>query len=127
MAGTVVIAEEKIGFIHKITFDWLSSAGGAADGTTTGFYTGVLIRYVEIPDAAGTQPSSLYDVTVLDDDSIDLLNGLGANMSNTLSSQVMADGIVVTLGVVANAQLTLSVTNAGNAKGGTTILYLRAA
>jgi hypothetical protein len=64
----------------------------------------------------------LYDVTVTDGDSIDVLNALGANLSNaatTLKSD--QDG----LGAVANDTLTLAVTNAGASKGGKTILFIR--
>ena len=122
MAGTVTTTEETIGSVKKITFTWTSSAGGAADGTTTGYYTGEIVRVVQIPDSGGTQPTNLYDVTVNDDDSADVLLGLGANLVNNANTdKVTKDG----LGVVANAQLTLGVTNAGAAKGGKTILYLR--
>ncbi len=124
MAGTVVTTEERIGFIHKIKFTWLSSAGGAADATTTGYYTGLLERVVQIPDAAGTQPTDQYDVVVNDSDSADVLGALGANLTNAAQTiKAAKDG----LGAVANSQLTLAVTNAGNAKGGATILYLRTA
>jgi hypothetical protein len=122
MAGTVTITEERIAPIHKVTFVWLSSAGGAADGTTTGYYNGEIVRVVQIPDAAATQPTDQYDVIVTDDDNADALVGLGANLSNAATVQkVAADK----LGTVANAQLTLGVTNAGNAKGGKTILYIK--
>lgn len=122
MAGTVTVAEEQIGNIHKITFDWLSSAGGAADATTTNYYTGEIVRAVQIPDGGGTAPSAAWDCVVNDDDGADVLIGLGANLSETATTQkVAADK----LGTVANSPLTLAVTNAGNAKGGNTILYLR--
>ena len=122
MAGTVTTTEEIIGSVKKITFTWTSSAGGAADATSTGYYTAEIMRVVQIPDSGGTQPTNLYDVTVNDDDSADVLLGLGANLVNNANTdKVTKDG----LGVVANAQLTLGVTNAGAAKGGKTILYLR--
>lgn len=121
MAGTVTTVEERIGFIHKITFDWTSSAGGAADATTTNYYTGIVERVVQIPGAA--TPTAAYDVVVNDDDGADVLLGLGANLSEAATTQkVAADK----LGTVANAQLVLAVTNAGNAKTGKTIIYLRA-
>lgn len=119
MAGTVTTTEETIGSISKITFDWTSSAGGAADATTTNYYSGVIQRVVQIPGA--TTPTAAYDVIVSDDDGADVLLGLGANLSESAVTQkVAADK----LGTVANAQLTLAVTNAGNAKTGKTILYL---
>ena len=122
MAGTVTTTEETIGRISKVKFTWTSSAGGAADATTTGYYTGSIIRVVQIPDGGGTQPTNAYDIVVNDNDSADVLIGLGANLSNAANTdKVAADK----LGVVANSQLTLAVTNAGNAKGGKTILYIQ--
>lgn len=120
MAGTVTTTEERLGAIHKITFDWTSSSSGAADATTANYYTGVIERVVQIPGA--TTPTAAYDVVVNDDDGADVLLGLGANLSETATTQkVYSDK----LGTVANAQLTLAVTNAGNAKTGKTILYIR--
>lgn len=125
MAGTVVTTEETFNRIQKITFDWLSSAGGAADAVTTNYYTGEILRYVEVPDSGGTQPTNAYDVAVTDDDGVDVLAGLGADLSNAAASQFVAGSLGIPLGVVANAQLTLAVTGAGNAKGGQTILYIK--
>lgn len=122
MAGTVTTTEETIGRISKVKFVWTSSAGGSADATTTGYYTGSIIRVLQIPDGGGTQPTNAYDIVVNDGDGADVLLGLGANLSNAANTdKVAADK----LGVVANSQLTLAVTNAGNAKGGKTILYIQ--
>lgn len=122
MAGTVTTTEERLGFIHKVKFVWVSSAGGAADATTTYYYTGLLERVVQIPDGGGTQPTDQYDCVVNDADGADVLGALGANLSNAAQTLKAAkDG----LGAVANSKLTLAITNAGNAKGGATILYIR--
>ena len=119
MAGTVTTTEEPYGSVKKISFDWLSSAGGAADATTTGYYSGVISRVVTIPDSGGTQPTDNYDLVLNDDDSVDLLDGQGANRDNTNTEQLLTG-----LGVMANAKITLGITNAGNAKGGQTIVYI---
>lgn len=123
MAGTVTVTESpSIEGLHKVTFTWLSSAGGAADGATTGAYTGEIIRAVQVPDAAGTQPTDLYDVVVNDGDGADVLHALGANISNAApTNKAPKDG----LGAVHTSVLTLAVTNAGTAKGGKTILYVK--
>lgn len=120
MAGTVTKTEQTFGRIHKITWTWLSSAGGAADDTTGAYYTGRVVRAVQIPDGGGTAPTTLYDVVVNDADGADVLQGTGGNLNigtNTESND---------LATVATTQLTLAVTNAGNAKGGKTILYVEA-
>jgi hypothetical protein len=122
MAGTVVIEETTIYPLKKIKFSWTSDGAGAADGTTTKEYAGVLERVVQIPNLAGTQPTNLYDCVVNDGDSTDALHANGANLVNTgptLKSE--ADG----LGAVVASKLTLGITNAGAAKTGVTIVYLR--
>lgn len=119
MAGTVTIAEELSGEIQKVVFAWTSSAGGAADGVTTKAVNGVVQRAVIIPNLSTTQPTDLFDVAVTDSDGVDVLNGYGANLSNAHTT-VMDD-----LGACANDLLTLAVTNAGNAKTGSVILYVR--
>ena len=122
MAGTVTVTEQRFGSVKKVTFAWVSDAGGAADGVTPKEYTGEILRVLEIPDGGGTQPTDLYDVLVKDADGADVLIGHGANVSNAANDdKVAADK----LGVVASSVLTLAVTNAGNAKGGKTILYIR--
>lgn len=124
MAGTVTTTEERIGRIHKIKFAWTSSAGGAADAVTTYTYTGEILRAVQIPGTAGNQPTDQYDVLVNDSDSADALVGLGADLSNAANtSKTHKDG----LGAVANTKLTLAVTNAGAAKSGQTIIYVKVA
>ena len=124
MAGTVTTVEELgIGnVIHKVAFTWLSDASGDADGVSTNSYTGEIVRVVQIPDGGGTQPTNLYDVVVNDDDGADLLIGEGANLSNAANTDKVSGDL---LGVVANAPLSLVVSNAGNAKGGQTIVYIK--
>lgn len=120
MAGTVTVAEETYGSVKKITFTWTASAGGAADGATTGVYNGAIQRLVTVPDT-GTAPTNLYDVVVNDQDGTDVLMGAGANRSATVTEQVLASS----LGVVANDTLTIGVTNAGNGGKGVTYVYVR--
>ena len=121
MAGTVTVAETTYTTVKKIYWDWLSTAGGAADLITVNPYDGLIERVAFIPDAAGTQPTNLYDVTITDVDNLDVLAGLGADLSNAATVvKTHADGLTAAVG-----KLTLNVTNAGNAKGGVVILYLR--
>lgn len=122
MAGTVVTTEIIHRPVKKVVFTWTSSAGGAADAVTTEFFTGRIIYAAQLPDGGGTQPTDLYDVTVTDADGVDVLKGLGADLSNAAATyKADSDG----LGAVVESKLTLAVTNAGNAKGGKTILYIR--
>lgn len=119
MAGTVTITEERLGNVHKITFDWLSTAGGAADGTTTYPYTGNILKIVTVPDSGGTQPSDDYDLTLTDEDGIDTANAQLVNRDDTNT-----EWVVSSLGAVVGDKLTLNVSAAGNAKGGICIVYV---
>ncbi len=120
--GTVTVAEERLGGLKKITWAWTSTAGGAASEVTTYPYTGSIERMVTVPAAAGGAPTDDYDITITDEDGVDVLSGAGSNRDTANTEQVAA----ANLGAVANDKLTLNVSNAGNAKSGTVILYVRA-
>lgn len=121
MAGTVTVTEELAGPVKKVKFVWVSSSGGAADGSTSNTYNGSIMRLVTVPAGGGSAPTDNYDVVVNDDDTTDVLMGAGANRDTANTEQVLASS----LGVVANDKLTLAVTNAGDTKGGTVYVYLR--
>jgi len=122
MSGTVTKSELTAFSVKKIVFTWLSAADGTATSTTTNPFTGLIQRVVQIPDGGATQPTNLYDVVVNDSDGSDVLHGLGADLSNAATTvKDYTDGV----GAVVNSTLSLSVTNAGAAKGGKTIIYLR--
>jgi len=117
MAGTVVTTEVVHAVIQEVKFAWTSSAGGAADATTGEAYSGRVLECVVIPGT--TTPTDLFDVVITDQNSIDVLHGLGANCSNA-STTVLSPG----LGAVANSPLTLAITNAGAATDGVVLLHL---
>ena len=119
MAGTVVTTEQTFGSVKLVKFAWTSSAGGAADATTSGVFDGEVILLATDPGA--TAPTTLYDVAVNDANSIDVLAGGGADRSATVNEYVQGSS----LGAVATSALTLAVTNAGNAKVGTAYVYIR--
>ena len=122
--GTVTVTEETYGTLKKIKFVWVSGTdadAGTASGATTGAYTGALERLVTVPAAAPNAPDDNYDLTLLDEDSVDVLVAAGANRHTTTTQQVLG----TSLGIVANDKLTLNVTNAGASKGGTAYVYLR--
>lgn len=122
MAGTTTLSENIIGSVKKIEWDWLSDASGDADKESVEVYNGELLFAAYTPDAAGTQPSDLYDVVVNDADGVDILGGDGANKSNAAP---VYQPDPASLGVTAHSKLTLVVSNAGDSKGGKVALYLR--
>lgn len=120
MAGTVVTTETTHTSVKLIKFDWLSSAAGAADATTTAYFDGLLIKVATVPDGGGTQPSDQYDLTLTTANGIDLLAGQGANRSN-VNTEYITSG----MGGCAGEKVTLGITNGGNAKGGVVYVYIR--
>ncbi len=117
--------------IARLVFAWTSSSGGAVSGTTTTVANGVVGRVSFVPGSGGSQPTDAYDVTLLDQDGLDVLAGRGANLSNAAASHV-CPGVPITDGtstgvvpVMLEGTLELQVANAGNAKSGTVTLYLR--
>lgn len=113
--------------VVKITMDWLCSDGGIVSGTKLPFLAGEILAVKFIPDAGGTIPTDAYDVTLLDDDGVDVLLGLGANLNHDLASTVipiMNNGTQYYGRVPVLDELELVVGAAGNAKGGKVILFL---
>lgn len=121
---TVTVASIGDGNIVKYTIAWVSDASGNVTANTAAMDV-VRIGYIHqikfVPDAAGTQPSDLYDVTLVDANAIDLLAGAGANLSNATSTQV---GVVTPLYYDDTGTLEFKVANGGNAKGGTFIMWI---
>lgn len=114
MAGTVTFTESALITPYRtVKMTWVSSTGGAADGTSTLRYSGAVVDFI---NTNGTTPTASYDVVINDADGNDVLNALGANLSESATThKTWKDG----LGYVNDSTLTLGVTNAGDSKGGT--------
>jgi hypothetical protein len=136
MAGTVT--ETKLfgggsrsqdSYINRIVLAWVSDASGVVSGTPTGIINGTICKVQFIPGSPA--PSDAYDVTLTDTAGIDVLGGQGANQSATVAAAVipgvpLKDGTTISVApcVVADP-LTLIIANAGNAKQGSVVLYIR--
>lgn len=121
--GTVTTAYSAIGTKYtKITITWTSSAGGAVSGNAFTLPAGDLVQIQFVPNGGGTQPTDLYDVTLVDNDNVDVLNGLGANLSNSTGTILQWNPEMVS---DSSRTLDLVVANAGNAKSGTVYLWVR--
>lgn len=111
--------------------DWVSDASG--DYSEDIELNGELLKMVSVPDSGGTQPSNNYDVTLVDESAIDVLEGYGANVSNAAAAAVVPYvKEVITTDVqsalsrpILAGTYTFTVANGGNAKGGTALLYYR--
>ena len=94
-----------------------STTAGEAN-TTTKKYTGAVYRVVTVPltDA----PTTLYDVTVIDKNAVDVLAGYGADRSATVTETLESSS----LGAVYDSALSLVIANAGNSKTGAVYMYI---
>lgn len=99
----------------------------------TDWYTpvisGEIVRVVFNPSADA--PTDNYDVTLTDEQGVDVLMGLGANLDTVNTSNVrpgisFTDGVETSVAPVAvDDKLLLSVTNAGDSNDGVIVLYVR--
>ena len=125
--GTVTITEQVHTSMKKVKFEWTSSTGAAAGDTTTNAYSGQIWRVIIAPGSSSSAPASNYDVAVNDSDGDEVLNGLGTN-SSTATNDVygVSTGAAAYAPISAvSSKLTLAVSDAGNTKSGTVVLYIR--
>ena len=121
MAGTVIITEKRTGTVKRITWAWTTDGAGAADGQTTHVYDGKIEALVTVPAGGANAPTDQYDITITDQDGVDVLAGAGANLAAAATQHISATN----LSAVANEKLTLNVSAAGAVKKGTVYLYIR--
>lgn len=131
VAGSVTTTTADLGGSYtKYTMAWVSSAGGAVAENPVTFKRGHIHQVTFVPNAGGTQPTDLYDVTLLDAISggVDFLTGIGANVSNAnrkIGVPQVGDGVTALQRVfVEGLDLYPTVANAGNAKGGAIVLIM---
>lgn len=90
----------------------ISAANGLA-------ISGEVLEFVTVPDGDNA-PTANYDVTITDADGFDILKGQGANRSASSTERVTSG-----FAPVAKTQLTLTVTDFGDAGGGDVYLYVK--
>ncbi|HUS39470.1 MAG TPA: hypothetical protein VMX74_08470 [Pirellulales bacterium] len=112
--------------VLRYTLDWTSNTSGTVTASVYQI-NGTIERIVYNPDGGATLPTDSYDVTLKDIDGIDVLNGTGANLSqSTVASTISTEGDGTTnIPMATQGTLALSVTNAGSAKGGIIRIYVR--
>lgn len=116
--------------IVKHTITWVSDGSGNASVSSGLSVSGKIERVVIVPSTTAA-PDALYDVTLVDQDSIDVLAGQGANLAASGNTQVcpgvpLKDGTTTSVvPVVVDGVLTLNVAAAGASKAGKLIVYVR--
>ena len=127
-AGTVSMGQVYYGGgIKRVAISWTSDASGDATYTTTQL-GGVILRVTFDPDGTAA-PTDNYDITLKDENGIDVLAGSGANLSTSTTSsvcpQINDQSAAAATAAAISGTLALAVSNAGNAKSGQVILYLK--
>ena len=119
--GTVAIAVEHGVTHNRVTFDFTSTAEGAAGDTTEELFNGAIEQVLFSPGSGDNQPSDDWDAVLTDSQGADMPCGRGANLDNA-SIVVLRDPF---LGILVNSALTLAVTNFGNAKTGQVSVFIK--
>jgi hypothetical protein len=124
-AGTLTCTAADEGRSHvRYSCAWTSTAGGAVSGNGFAVSGGWLESVRFAPGT--TTPTDLYDVTITHSDGSfstgDLLAGTGADLSNTTAKLLTFDPLIWHDG---RGTFDIVVANAGNAKTGTVVLYVR--
>jgi hypothetical protein len=121
-AGSVT-ADTPRGSIKATTLDWTISTNENVVAIISGV-DGELLRYVVAPGLS----TNLYAITLVDENSIDILAGAGSALSNA-TVHAWADNGDTALPIALSGSLTLTVTNSAlgiaNSTNGTLRLYWR--
>lgn len=102
--------------VQKVRLTWTSDASGVVTERAVTGLSGRITRIVTNPTDG---PTDDYDVTVLDEDGIDLLGGAGGNRDTTNT-----EGATVTTPLDFSGTIYPTIANAGNAKSGAITLYI---
>jgi hypothetical protein len=85
--GTVAVVQREVGFVRTLTATIVaSSSDGTIPDTALPGFEGRLLALETIPGL--TQPTSLYDITIVDALGLDVLQGVGANRSSSVAEKV---------------------------------------
>lgn len=119
--GSVVHTVTNLGGgVAKHSVAWTSSAGGVVSGSPFAVGRGWVLGIKFVPNTGGTQPTDQYDMTIVDTNSVDIVRGNGANLSNATATITAAPSICFFEG----GTLDVVIANAGAAKTGTVIFYV---
>lgn len=122
MPGSVTITySSKSKGVKWVNWAWTSDASGDMSGTDTAEIDGVALAFVTNPDGTDA-PTDNYDITVNDSDAGDITAAGLANRDTLNTERVVPDPAAAF-----SSKLSLVVSNAGNAKKGTLVMYYQGA
>lgn len=119
--------------VRVIEWDWYSDSSGDCDDSTSksaraSGVTGTVVGLHAIPETGATIPTDDYDVTIIDGQGVDVLNGAGTDLNQVNTSvenyrfptDFLSEGPIF----IADQELTLVVANGGDTQGGVIRLYI---
>lgn len=124
MGATTLTEHATLGLVRKITVDFVAEANGAIASLVLPRIDGRLMELITNPGS--TAPTDNYDITLVDGEGIDRLQGVGANRdtTNTESAIPVYSGSTIHPVVSRADVLTLTfANNSQNAAVGRVILY----
>lgn len=123
----MTVTRSQAGSIERIAAAWTSASDGSQ--TQTIGFSGTLLRVVTDPGA--TAPTDNYDLTAIDEFGVDLFDGVLVDR-DTANSEDFCPGIAFSDGVTTSVMpkahigdITLTIANAGSAKVGTIVLFVK--
>ena len=117
MAATLTVTKQSTHQMRLTRLAWTSHTDGVVTGLTAVLPPGWIHQVGIAPGTSSVQPTNAYNLTLLDEDGIDLLRGEGVVLSNTVGKMVMLGDIWFNGGTVAP-----SVTGAGSGKSGVLVI-----
>lgn len=127
MAGTLTVTRDPRKspnggkLFERIVVDWTSDASGNADVSIENLY-GWCVKVVT--DPGSTAPTDNYDITLVDENSVDALEGKLVDRDTANSETVYPLVTGAATPVLLCGTHTFTVANAGNAKVGKAIFYI---
>ena len=115
MAGSISTVTSKVGGVVKYQMTCTSDASGDVDVDAIPMVQGEIISVHYSP--SDTTPSDNYDVVMNDSNSVDILTGTGANLSNSTHTYVVPALRTYFPVFIEEGSYDLVVSNLGNAKG----------
>lgn len=106
--------------VAVISYAFTTDGSGDASEETIKIL-GKVKRMVTNPDDTDT-PTTGWDLTIKDEDGVDILEGEGANRD--VADSGASEEVVLTISVLIASKLTFTVANGGNTKKGVVKLYL---
>lgn len=110
------VTSTRYGNLEAITISW--TADGSGNYTESFGLNGQVVKVVTNPDGSSA-PSADYDVTVIDGDGVDVLNGDLGDRHTSTSESVVPDPLAYHIGDV-----TFTVANAGDGGAGVAVFYV---